>query len=167
MHSISILIKPASSLCNLNCSYCFYEDVSDNRETKSYGYMSTEVAKEIIDNTLNSKDFQEVTFAFQGGEPMLIGLDFYKWFIEYCKKNQGNKSLNFVIQTNGVLINDDWAVFFKENGFLVGISIDGFKENHDFARYKRGAGTFDEVFAGVNLLKKHKIRRKIEYYATK
>ncbi|MCD8028456.1 MAG: 4Fe-4S cluster-binding domain-containing protein [Erysipelotrichaceae bacterium] len=131
MHQ-SYLIKPASSLCNMNCQYCFYKDVSDNRDINIYGIMSIETMKEIIDQSLSQSN--EITYAFQGGEPTLAGLSFFQTFVDNVNTNKDKQIIHYSIQTNGILINEEWLSFFKKYHFLVGISIDGYKENHNKVR---------------------------------
>ena len=100
----------------------------------------------------------EVTFAWQGGEPTLLGLDYFRSIVEFQKKHSGGRKINNTLQTNGTLLNDDWCLFFKDHGFLVGISIDGPRRLHDTYRLDKGQKpTFDRVMAGIKLLKKHKV----------
>ncbi|HEM5324825.1 TPA: SPASM domain-containing protein [Streptococcus suis] len=155
----SILIKPVSSVCNIKCKYCFYEDVSNQRETVSFGKMSLDIARDIIDNLFSQlQDGDEVTIAFQGGEPTLAGLTFYERFIEYVKSKQRNILVNYSIQTNGIIINQKWCKFFKENDFLVGLSIDGTPMNHELNRLDmRGRGTFQRVMQTKNLFDQNNI----------
>ena len=125
MPHVSVLLKPASSACNMNCKYCFYKDEANCRETAFCGMMSLSDAEEIIKSAAEYAS-GSCTFLFQGGEPTLAGLDFYKGFAEIEKK-YAKKGLIFhhSIQTNGLLIDDDWAKFFKKNNYLVGLSLDG------------------------------------------
>ena len=158
MKHISVMIKPASSLCNLRCKYCFYEDESGIRENRSYGLMDEETMKAVITNVLSAlTGNDEVTFAFQGGEPTLAGLTFFKNFIEYVNiEKSRNVKVSYVIQTNATLLNDEWCEFFRENGFLVGVSLDLHKGSHDLVRASAdGNGTFEKVLEKVRLLEKH------------
>jgi len=101
---INLLIKPASSLCNMRCKYCFYHDVAENREIESYGIMSEETAKTLIKRTFEyAKDEDSMIFAFQGGEPTLAGYDFFENFVNRVNalKNE-NQTINYTIQTNGI-----------------------------------------------------------------
>jgi len=142
MKQLSVLIKPASSACNLQCSYCFYHDVSDNRSVKSYGNMKQGVMEKIIDQIFIDLDDGDVmTFAFQGGEPTLAGLAYFETFVNYVKNQEKAVTVKYAIQTNGMFIDDTWCTFFQQHQFLVGLSIDGPKELHDNYRYdlkKRG-----------------------------
>ena len=157
MENLTILIKPASSLCNMRCKYCFYSSIADIRENASYGIMSEETADNIIKKALRSAS--NVSFAFQGGEPTIAGLDFFKTFIH--KVNEYNKSkrpVNYSMQTNGLCIDEEFAAFLKANNFLVGLSIDGYKEIHDFLRVdSKGEGTFNRIMKTVRLFEKHKV----------
>ncbi len=154
MNAISFLIKPSSSLCNMDCRYCFYKDVVDHREIPSYNIMQEDTMLALIKQALSS--YQDITFAFQGGEPTLAGLSFYRSFIEHVNQYKTNQSIHYAIQTNGLSINDEWCAFFKENHFLVGISLDGYKDNHDFLRLDaEGNPTYTKDIQAMNLLKKY------------
>ena len=116
---MNILIKPVSSLCNMKCNYCFYHDESKNREFYFKGIMNDDTINNIIEKALEfSQNY--INFAFQGGEPTLAGINYFKKFINKVKeKNIGNKKISYSIQTNGLLIDKEWAKFLKENNFLV------------------------------------------------
>lgn len=136
MPAASILIKPASANCNLDCKYCFYKCLSSNREEYSKGFMKNETLEKLIKNAIEYADGY-LTFAFQGGEPMLARMDFYHKVVELKKlysRNKRNLVIENTLQTNGVLIDRQWAEFFKKNNFLIGLSIDGPKEIHDNGR---------------------------------
>lgn len=153
---INVLIKPASSDCNLRCKYCFYHDVANNREEKTYGLMSLETLETIVKKTLDSES-QTVGFTFQGGEPTLVGLQFYKELIKFQNKYNKNKiTINNSIQTNGTLINAEWAKFFSENNFLVGVSLDGNKVTHNTNRIDtKGLNTFDLILNNIRILERY------------
>lgn len=155
MEHLTILIKPASSLCNMRCRYCFYSSIADIRENASYGIMSEETADNIIKKALQSSN--SVSFAFQGGEPTLAGLDFFKTFVAKVNEyNKEKKQVNYSIQTNGLYVDEDFVKFFKQNNFLVGLSIDGYKDIHDFLRMdSMGEGTFNRIMKTVRLFEKH------------
>ena len=122
MPPLSLLIKPASSNCNLKCKYCFYHSIAENRVVPSYGMMDNDTLETLVSKALRYADYS-CTFAFQGGEPTLVGLDFYRKLIELIKTyNVKNIDIHYAIQTNGLLINDEWARFLAQNKFLVGIS---------------------------------------------
>ena len=159
----TFLVKPASSLCNLRCRYCFYADELDNREIRSYGKMSVDTMHTIVEKAMEYGDY-ECTIAFQGGEPTLAGLDFYRDLVAYVTAHENPKKLkiHYALQTNGYLINEEWAAFLGENHFLVGVSLDGLKEIHD--RYRldaAGKGTYQRVISAIRLLEKHQVEYNI------
>lgn len=158
MQVVNLLIKPSSSSCNLKCEYCFYHDVAQNRRTSSYGMMKQGLLEFIVKKALEEAKYA-CSFAFQGGEPTLAGLDFYQNLIEYEKKyNLSNIKINHSIQTNGILIDDQWAKFLAENHFLAGISLDGPKDIHDAHRVNsEGKGSFLGAMKAIDLLKKHHV----------
>jgi uncharacterized protein len=151
----SFLIKPASSLCNLRCTYCFYHDVSAHRMNASYGLMSKETMNTLIDQSVGALDHAKITFAFQGGEPTVWGLDNFKAFVESTHRYADrHNTIHWAIQTNGTLIDDDWIAFFKEHHFLVGLSIDGPRRNHDHFRITaHGLPTHDRVLQTAKRLR--------------
>ena len=149
-------IKPTSFSCNLNCDYCFYLPKGDDFLPKST--MKEDTLEIFVKKYIQACD-SHVFFTWQGGEPLLMGLDFYKKAIELQNKYKGTKIIENAIQTNGTLLNDKWCEFIKEHNILVGISIDGPKKLHDaYRKNMRNEGTFDEVLRGIDLLKKHKIK---------
>lgn len=154
MSMISFLIKPASSLCNLRCKYCFYADVSQNREMASMGIMQEEVMHALIDQALQVP-VDTIQFSFQGGEPTCAGIAFFEAFIAYVnKKNVMKKNIQYSMQTNGTLLDEKWIQLLKENDFLVGVSIDGFVKNHDwFRKDAQGKGTHKKILYTLRLLK--------------
>ena len=158
MKNINLLIKPASSLCQLRCRYCFYEDEASNRKDFSMGMMSRETARLLIDRAYaDVSPGGYVSFAFQGGEPTLAGLDFFREFVAYAnKKCPPRVQTGFSIQTNGIALDDGWAVFFRENGFLVGLSMDGYDELHDLHRVDAaGSGTWQKTTNALETLKRN------------
>ena len=163
MPALSLLIKPASGNCNMRCRYCFYADELDNREIRSYGKMSVDTMHTIVDKAMEYGDY-ECTIAFQGGEPTLAGLDFYRDLVAYVTAHENPKKLkiHYALQTNGYLINEEWAAFLGENHFLVGVSLDGLKEIHD--RYRldaAGKGTYQRLISAIRLLEKHQVEYNI------
>ena len=150
--AFNMMLKPAGSLCNLNCKYCYYLD-----KAEIYGgrepVMSEQMLETVVREYIAANEVPEVTFNWHGGEPLLLGLDFYRKTLEFERKYAGGKKINNTIQTNGVLVDRAWAEFFRENGFLVGISIDGPQEVHD--RYRKDKGrlpTFERVMRGLECL---------------
>ena len=155
MPYINLLIKPASSLCNMRCHYCFYADEAANREIPSMGVMSETTAELLVTRALAAAGMQGgVGFTFQGGEPTIAGKQFFRAFIEIVKRlNTGNVSVNYRIQTNGLAIDEEWVSFFAKNDFLVGISVDGDKTLHDEFRVDTaGKGTWTRIQKNIRLL---------------
>ncbi len=156
-----ILSKPIGPLCNLDCEYCFYLDKTDYYpETKQFDMGDTTLEAH-VKNYIESQPVgcREVTFGWQGGEPTLRGLDFFRQAVALQQKHArpGMKIIN-TLQTNGVLINDNWAAFLKQHEFLVGISIDGDEELHDHYRKTRsGKGSYRQVVQGLQMLQKHQV----------
>ena len=147
--AFNIMLKPAGSLCNLDCQYCYYLDKSE-----IYGghepRMSTDMLETVVKEYIGANDVPEVTFNWHGGEPLILGLDFYKKALEFERKYADGKIIHNTLQTNGTLITDEWADFLAKNDFLVGISIDGPADIHDrYRRDKGGYPTFDRVMAGL------------------
>ncbi|MEG0069974.1 MAG: anaerobic sulfatase maturase [Cetobacterium sp.] len=168
MKHINFLIKPSSSLCNISCDYCFYSDVAFNRAHPSFGFMSIETLEKLVKEAFFTAK-NSITFSFQGGEPTLMGVEFYKKFHNFVKKyNTNNIFVNFAIQTNGILLNKEWADLFKEEKYLVGISLDGNKETHNFFRKdKLGNGTFSQTLKNIKLLQKNNIDFNILFVVNK
>lgn len=158
MPAVSILIKPASSGCNIACRYCFYHAISENREIPCTGVMDDDTLKLLISQALQyAEGF--ASFAWQGGEPCLAGLPFYEKAVTYQNAyNQKGLTIQNTIQTNGLLLDDTWAAFLHQNHFLVGLSLDGTQSVHDRNRVDRqGRGTFTRVMATVDLLRKYDV----------
>ena len=156
MKALNVLIKPASSLCNMRCKYCFYSDVAESRSIHSYGMMSEETL-EVLTKRILEEATDSAGFLFQGGEPTLAGLPFYKRLIELQEKYnvRGITILNS-IQTNGYAINAEWAEFLAKNKFLVGLSLDGTRDIHNSLRTDAsGKGTYDRVMNAARLFEKH------------
>ena len=153
-----IMAKPTGSACNLSCDYCFFLK-KEKLYPGSNFRMSDEVHESYVRQLFEAHQVPQVTIAWQGGEPTLMGLDFFRRTVELQKKYQkpGTRIEN-TFQTNGVLLNEEWCQFFHENNFLVGLSLDGPKELHDIYRKDRGGhGTFERVVAAAHLLQKHKV----------
>ena len=153
-----VMAKPTGSACNLNCDYCFFLK-KERLYPGSRLRMSDEVHESYIRQLLEGHQVPQVTVAWQGGEPTLMGLDFFRRSVELQKKYQkpGTRIEN-TFQTNGILLDEEWCRFFQENNFLIGLSLDGPKELHDFYRKdKGGQGTFDRVVASARLLQAHKV----------
>ena len=158
MRALNLLIKPYSSGCNLRCKYCFYYDVADNRIIKNYGPMKFDVLEKLVKEAFAYAD-TIVNFMFQGGEPTLVGIEYYRKFHEYVEiYNKNNIRTAFFMQTNGTLLNREWIELYKKYDYLIGISIDGYKEIHDVFRLSaKNKGTFEQVIKGAELLKNNNI----------
>lgn len=156
--AFNLMIKPAGSLCNLDCHYCYYLDKAEiyhGRQPR----MSEQVLETLTKQYIESNDVPEVTFNWHGGEPLVMGLDFYRKAVELQQKYAGGKIVHNTLQTNGTLITPEWADFFRENDFLIGISIDGPADIHDkFRKDKGGLPTFDKVMRGVTLLRQRGVQ---------
>ena len=121
MPPLSLMIKPASSLCNLSCEYCFYRDVSEHREHLGFGVMKKDTARVLIEKALRYANGNSVAFAFQGGEPTLAGLEYFRFFVKTVNELNLKKSTVFCsMQTNGTVLDEKWAEFLSANKFLVG-----------------------------------------------
>ena len=150
------MAKPTSAMCNLDCKYCFYSSKKELYSEEDFK-MSDRVLEEYVYQYIGANENPEVTFAWQGGEPTLMGIDFFLKAIQFQEKYKkpGMQIFN-TIQTNGTLLNEAWCEFFRKNNFLVGISIDGPQEFHDFYRKdKKGNSTFNRVIHGLRLMQKH------------
>ena len=152
-----VMLKPVGSKCNLNCDYCYYLEkaslYSDRNQVMSEGLL-----EKFIKQYIESQTMPQVMFTWHGGETLMRPISFYKKAVDLQKKYAGGLQIDNSIQTNGTLLNDAWCSFFKENNFLVGISIDGPQDFHDkYRRDKMGRPSFHRVMQGINLLKKHKV----------
>ena len=157
-----LLSKPSGSTCNIDCTYCFFlskEALYPNEKSR----MSDATLEEYIRQLLESHRVPDVTVAWQGGEPTLMKLDFFRHSVELVEKyRRPGQVINHTFQTNGLLLNDEWCEFFKKNNFLVGLSVDGPREIHDTYRVDRGGqGTFDKVMKGLSFLQRHKVEYNI------
>ncbi len=154
-----LMAKPTSFECNLNCSYCFYlEKESLYREEQKCIAMSDEVLENYIKSYIESQSTDVVEFAWQGGEPTMAGLGFFQRALQYQTKHSNGKIIKNTLQTNGLLINEDWAHFLAKNQILVGISIDGMQIIHDCYRITRsGKGSFEKVVKAINLFNQYKV----------
>ena len=158
----TILIKPASGLCNMRCDYCFYCDEMEKREEASRGMMTEETLRNLVKKAM----FQaqgEICFAFQGGEPTLRGIDFFRKALEFEQRfNRNRGRVMSTLQTNGLGLDDGWCAFFKENDFLIGVSVDGTKVIHDSHRHDAsGNPTYDRIRQNIALLEKHGVEYNI------
>jgi len=137
-----VMLKPVGSKCNLNCDYCYYLEKSDLYPNRNQ-VMSEELLERFTQQYIESQTMPQVMFTWHGGETLMRPLSFYKKAVELQKKYAQGRQIANSIQTNGTLLNDEWCKFFKENNFLVGISIDGPQEFHDeYRRDKMGRPSF-------------------------
>ena len=158
MKNLNLLIKPASSSCNLRCRYCFYYDVADNREVKNYGIMNDDTLENMVKKVFDDVEYS-ANFAFQGGEPTMAGIEFFEKFHKFVEKYNTKKIIvNFSLQTNGTLLNKKWLELFKKHNYLIGLSLDGNKEMHDTFRIDaKGEGTFSRVLKAAKMMKKAEV----------
>ena len=153
-----VMAKPIGPICNLDCKYCFYLEKESLYPKVAKWAMAEDVLENYIRQYIETHDTPVVSFAWQGGEPTLLGVDYFRKLVEIQKKYANGKQIQNAFQTNGVLLNDEWAQLFKENGFLIGLSIDGPRALHDTYRGdKGGQPTFDKVMRGMEVLKRHNI----------
>ncbi len=156
MQPFTLLIKPSGSDCNLDCKYCFYKQrapqIGQGRQR-----MTDEMLEKLIKDYMQLR-FPNCGFTWQGGEPMLMGLDFYEKVVELQKKYGAGQTVSNALQTNGILLDEKWCRFLHDNKFLVGISIDGPGELHDYYRVDHsGSGTYDKVVKAIQTCKEHKV----------
>lgn len=162
MPALSIMLKPASSSCNLCCTYCFYHDVAENRTQYAYGFMREGTAEKLIVKALTFADGESVSFAFQGGEPLLAGLDFFRFFAKTVRSNNlRNSPVFFGLQTNGVLLDEDWAAFFKQENFLIGLSLDGDEAANCYRKTPQGRNSYADAIHAAVLLEKTRVEYNI------
>ncbi len=153
-----MMAKPIGPVCNLNCRYCFYTEKQALFPGKKNFRMSDAILEAFIDKYINEQEIPEIQFVWQGGEPTLLGLDFFKKAVSFQQKYAGNKIIINSLQTNGTLLDDDWCRFLKKSGFMVGLSLDGPAALHDAWRVtKNGGPTHSMVLRGLSLLQKYDI----------
>lgn len=154
-----VMAKPIGSTCNLNCSYCYYLDKHQTLQQQPTGHMSLELLEHFIRQYIQQQQSPQILFSWQGGEPTLLGLDFFRHVVRLQQHYAppGVKIEND-LQTNGVLLNEEWARFLKQHDFLVGLSLDGPAHWHDLHRKNQaGRGSFKQVVAAAELLHRHGI----------
>ncbi|MBD8388837.1 anaerobic sulfatase-maturation protein [Dysgonomonas sp. BGC7] len=153
-----VMLKPIGAVCNLRCKYCYYLEKKDlYPEAKNY-VMRDEILEKFIEQYLNSQTMQQVLFTWHGGETLMRNKDFYVKALAFQKKYARGRQIDNAIQTNGTLLTDDWCRFFKDNNFLVGISVDGPQHCHDvYRRTRDNRPSFFNVMKGISLLKKHDV----------
>jgi uncharacterized protein len=157
-HGFHALAKPVGPVCNLACGYCFYLEKKQLYPGERQWRMNDSVLEEYIRQYIQDQPAREIHFAWQGGEPTLAGLDFFRKVVGLQQKHARGKTISNALQTNGTLLDDEWCEFLAACRFLVGLSIDGPRELHDRYRVnRRGQPTFDAVMRGLGLLRKHKV----------
>jgi uncharacterized protein len=157
-HPLYVMLKPIGSICNLKCKYCYYLEKKDLYPQANDFFMEDKLLEEFIEQYINSQTSNEILFTWHGGEPLLRNIDFYRRALKLQQKYTKGRRIANCLQTNGMLLTDEWCEFFAKNNFLIGISIDGPAHCHD--KYRRTKGdmpTFNEVMAGISLLKKHEV----------
>ncbi|MGF1632251.1 MAG: anaerobic sulfatase maturase [Phycisphaerae bacterium] len=153
-----VMTKPIGPVCNLACAYCFYLEKEALYAGTGKWRMPDDVLETYIRQYIQSQPQREVSFAWQGGEPTLMGVDFFRRVVELQRTYGQGRTITNALQTNGTLLDDEWATFLKQHEFLVGVSIDGPAHLHDRYRVgKRGEPTFDRVMNGIETLKRHDV----------
>ena len=150
--SFNLMIKPAGSLCNLGCSYCYYLDKAEIYSGRE-PVMSIDMLETVIRKYIETCETPEVTFNWHGGEPLVLGKDFFRKVLEFERRYADGKVIHNTMQTNGILLDSEWAAILRAGNFLTGISVDGPAEIHDrFRRDRRGGPTLDKVLRGIAVL---------------
>ena len=154
------MAKPGGAKCNIDCKYCFYLHKEKLLHQPKQPQMDYDLLEKYIVDYINSQDHQNIVFSWQGGEPTLLGIDYFRKIIFFQEKHKPTgKNIYNDLQTNGVLINDEWCKFLAENNFLVGLSIDGPEKIHDYYRIsKSGKPTFKKVMQAISKLNKFNIK---------
>ncbi len=156
--AFNVMLKPIGPVCNLNCTYCYYLEKKnlylDNRNFR----MPDDVLESFTKQYIEAQEVPVVSFVWQGGEPTLLGVDYFRKALKLQEKYANGKRIENVFQTNGTLITDEFCELFKEHNFLVGISIDGPEQLHDHHRLTNNdTGSFEKVMRGIDLLHRHKV----------
>jgi len=157
-NAFQVMIKPAGPGCNLNCSYCYYLEKKKLYPAGGEYRMTEEMLEDFTRQFIEAQQVPEVTFTWQGGEPTLLGIDFFRKALAFQKKFCGGKKVGNAFQTNGTRLNDEWCRFFHDHHILVGISLDGPEHIHDHYRKNHsGEGSFKKVMKGIELLHRHRV----------
>jgi len=153
---LHVVAKPVGPACNLDCTYCFYLEKQALFPSGTSTRMSDTVLRAFIENYIASQPTPEVEFVWQGGEPTLLGVDFFRRVVAHQRSCASGKIIRNALQTNGTLLNDEWCRFLKKHGFMVGISLDGPMKIHDRYRQDRhGQGSHRRTMRGLALLQRH------------
>lgn len=156
---LHLMAKPVGPICNLDCSYCFYLEKEQLYPSRERFRMPDEVLRAYVQRYIAAQPTPEVEFVWQGGEPLLMGLDFFRQAVAYQREFAAGKRIRNTLQTNGTLIDEAWAAFLRDEDFMVGLSLDGPRHVHDLYRLdKRGRSSFDDVVRGLQLLLEHEVR---------
>lgn len=159
---LHVVAKPIGPVCNLDCEYCFYLEKQALFGPGEQYRMPDEVLRAFITNYIKSQPTPVVEFVWQGGEPTLLGLDFFRRVLELQRPFVGRKTIANALQTNGTLLTDEWCRFLKQHNFAVGLSLDGPREIHDrYRRDRKGNGSFDAALRGLKLLQKHGVETNV------
>ena len=151
-----VMLKPAGPMCNLACHYCYYLEKRELYPTDKHPTMSKELLEEFTRQYIEAQTMPQVLFTWHGGETLLRSVDFYQHALKLQRRYAHGRQIDNCLQTNGTLLTDEWCKFFKENNFLIGISIDGPQEYHDhYRKTHNGRPTWKEVMRGIHLLQKH------------
>ena len=155
-HPMYIMLKPAGSLCNLRCEYCYYLEKQQLYANCPTHIISDQMLEKFVREYMEAQTTPEVLFTWHGGETLMRPISFYKRALQLQRAYARGRQVDNCIQTNGTLLNDEWCKFFKENNFLVGVSIDGPQEFHDeYRKTASGKPSFHKVMQGIRLLNKH------------
>ncbi|MGE5160476.1 MAG: radical SAM protein, partial [Betaproteobacteria bacterium] len=151
-----VLAKPIGSVCDIACDYCFYLEKRELYPKGEHFKMPDDVLAAYIRQYVEAQPTPVVEFVWHGGEPTLLGVDFFRRVVELQKPFRGTKEIRNTLQTNALRLDDEWCAFFKQNDFFIGVSLDGPQEIHDrYRKDRKGEGTFERVMAGVRMLQKH------------
>lgn len=155
---LHLMAKPVGPICNLDCDYCFYLEKERLHPAGNRFRMSDEVLRAYVQRYIAAQRSPVVEFTWQGGEPTLLGLEFFQRALDYQREFAGGKRIRNTLQTNGTLLDESWCAFLAREGFTVGISLDGPRQLHDRHRPdKRGRSSFDAVMRGLRLLQQHAV----------
>jgi uncharacterized protein len=153
-----VMTKPTGPICNLDCTYCIYLEKEKLYPNTEHWMMRDDLLETYIRQYIETQPIDVIDFAWQGGEPTLLGVNYFEKVIALQQRYANGKTIQNALQTNGVLLNDEWGEFLARNHFLVGLSIDGPRQLHDFYRVdKGGQPTFDRVMRGLTVLKRHAV----------
>jgi uncharacterized protein len=155
---IHVLAKPIGPVCDIKCDYCFYLEKRALFDRDEQYRMPDAVLAKYIEQYVEGQPTPVVEFVWHGGEPTLLGVDFFRHVVELQAPYRARKEIRNTLQTNALSLDDEWCEFFKANDFFIGVSLDGPQDIHDrYRKDRHGVGTFERVMAGVQLLQKHRV----------